>query len=124
MNNFEPIFVFAKKNLKSYYEQQQEKKEETFQQLLLEIQQEVMNEISGFVLIEDVYKLGILLYLLKKIAEKEKISHKMDLLINVLETLPNVMGGCRYQDIPLIDSLTNFSKADEESLKKEFMLEV
>lgn len=124
MNNYEYIFAFAKKALKNYYKEQKETKEDSFKQILSRIQQETMNEMSGFPLKEDIYKLGILLYLLKKIAERYEIFHKLDLLINVLETLPNVVDGDRYQDVPLIDSLTNFSKADEESLKKLFMIEV
>lgn len=117
MKNFDEIFDFAKAKLNEHMNAG------SFCKFVEEIQQKISNEISEYLLVKDIYKLGVLLYFLEKEAKAYNVPHKLDSLIDVLKTIPAVLGGVTYNKEPLINILENFANSDRKEMKKIIQIE-
>lgn len=117
MRKFDEIYDFAKAELSK------EMNVGSFQRFVEEIQKRISNEISEFLSVDDIYKLGVLLYFLEKEAKAYNVPHKLDSLIDVLKTIPAVLGGVTYNKEPLINILENFANSDRKEMKKIIQIE-
>lgn len=114
MKTLEDIFAFAKRKLAG------EINNVSYQSFLDEVTKALKNVIHENYSAKEVLKVSILVNLLKRKAETLGIQHKLETLLDVLETSTVVINEENHENQPISTLLLEMKTLEEKKLKQHF----